>query len=36
VPVVYTLMHQSIPGTLSRIFRRGESAKEPGPALAGD
>ena len=36
VPVVYTLMHQSIPGMLSRLFRRGGGSDEPGPALAGD
>jgi HAE1 family hydrophobic/amphiphilic exporter-1 len=36
VPVVYTLMHQSIPGTVSRIFRRGSSSDETDPVLAGD
>jgi HAE1 family hydrophobic/amphiphilic exporter-1 len=36
VPVVYTLMHQSIPGMLRRIFRQGAGSGEPSPAPVGD
>ena len=36
VPVVYTFMHQSIPGLASRIFRRGSQSVETDPVPAGD
>jgi len=36
VPVVYTLMHQSIPDMASRIFRRGSRSVESDPVPAGD
>lgn len=36
VPVVYTLMHQSIPDMASRIFRRGLHSAETDPVPAGD